>query len=97
MRASARAEGVDGRPVQKNAPGERGKNTGNQLEKGGFAAGVGAENSDDLAGSRLEAGSLEGKERSLRSVGGVSIADLLDGKTNFGAQTRRFGWRAGGG
>ena len=94
LRASARAEGMDDSSVKKNAAGERGKYTGNQLEKRGFAAGVGAENSNDFAGPSLEAGGLEGKQGSLRGIGGVGITDLLDGKANFGAQTGRFGGRA---
>jgi hypothetical protein len=70
---------MDDKSIEKDATGERGKNAGNQLEKGGFAAGVGAENSDDFAGPSLKASGLEGKKRSLRGVGGVSIADLFDG------------------
>src|SRR5215469_13349087 len=97
LRASARAEGMDNRSVEKNAPGERGKGAGNQLEKSGFAAGVGAENRNDFAGPRLEARGLEGKKRSVRRIAGISIADLLDGQTNFGAQTGRFGGPARGG
>src|SRR5215469_8984527 len=97
LRAGARAERVDDKSVEKNAAGERGENAGNQLEKGRFAAGVGAEYCNNLAGSGLEAGGLEGKKGSLRRMGGVSIADLLDGKADFRAQTGRRGRRAGRG
>src|SRR5690242_13805450 len=88
--ARPRAEGMNDEPVEKNAPGERLEDAGNQLEESRLAAGVGAENGHDFAGARLKAGGFQSEERSLRGIRGIGVADLLDGEAHFAAQARRL-------
>src|SRR6266568_314322 len=81
---------MDDEAVQQNAAGERAEHSSNQLEQRGFSAGIGAENGDDFARTRLKAGGFERKEWSLRRICGISVADLLDGEADLRSQARGF-------
>ena len=78
LAASAGFELVGHEAVEQDAAGKRRERTGNNLQKRGFATGVGAENGNDFAGFGLETGGFESKDGSLLRIGRVGVADLLD-------------------
>jgi len=78
LAASARLELMGDETVEKNAAGKRLDCAGNNLKKSGFAAGVGAENSNDFARFGLEAGGFECEDRRLLGIRRISVADLFD-------------------
>src|ERR1700675_3802259 len=74
--------------IEKNAAGERLERAGDEFEKSGFAAGVGAENGDEFAGLGLKAHRFQSEERRLGGIRRVGIADLLDAQTDVGGGAR---------
>ena len=76
------------KPFRKIAAGKRFERAGNQFEKCGFAAGVGAEDGYEFTGFGLEAEGLEGEERGLRWIGCVGVTDLLDAEAHIGVCAR---------
>src|SRR5215831_4515813 len=82
---------MNDKAVEQNAAGKRAENSSDQLKQRGFAAGVRAENGHNFARARLKASGFEREERCLRRISRVSVADLLDGKTDFRSQACGFG------
>src|SRR5947199_1570365 len=87
LRAGARCERVSDEAIQLDAAGEWRERAGDKFQERRLAAGVGAENRDDFAGSSLEAAGFEREERRLIWVCGVGVADLFDVEANFAACT----------
>src|SRR5580704_7817196 len=82
LSADAWRERVGDEAVQQDSARERWLGAGDKLEQCGFAAGVGAEDRDELSGPGLEAAGFEGEQRGLRGIRGVGVTDLLDAETN---------------
>src|SRR6266436_8498143 len=91
LRADSRRERVGDESVEQDAPRKRMERAGDQFQQGGFAAGVGAEDGYDFAGPGLKTGRFKRKERRLRWICGIGIADLLNAQAYFVGQAARLG------
>jgi hypothetical protein len=90
LRAGARRQGVRDEAIEQNPPGQGRQSAGDQVQQGGFAAGVRPEDGDDFTGPSLKTCRFQGEKRGLRRVCGVRVTDLLDTQANFVGQTSRF-------
>jgi hypothetical protein len=72
--------------VQKHTAGKRFQRAGNKLQKRGFAAGIWTHYRNDFTRACLKACRFESKQRRLRWIRGVGIADLLDTQANIGVE-----------
>src|SRR5258708_8495386 len=83
LRAGARRKRVSDESVEQNPSGKRRKCAGDQLQQGGFAAGVWPKDGDDFAGLRSEEHTSE-----LQSPDHLVCRLLLEKKNTSPAQRR---------
>src|SRR5258708_19342067 len=91
LRAGARRKRVSDESVEQNPSGKGRKRAGDQLQQGGFAAGVWPKDGDDFAGFGLKTCRFQREERGLRRICGMGVTDLLNAEADVGGQARRFG------
>src|SRR6266403_1803020 len=91
LRAGAWGKRLSDESVEQNPSGQGGEGAGDQMQQGGFTAGVWSENSDDFARPGLKTCRFQREKRGLRGICRIGVTDLFDAQAYFVGQAVGFG------